>query len=1223
MVTPFDDTWYKYSMDLRQFYNADGSEVSSYWDEETWNWVFDISVGNTYYYKFFAGSYDGAVANENAMTITVVAEDDPSVCLKLDEAKYLPTDADNRYVGAQKYVFNAEAGHTYQFELLGGIDNEYHGLNILNDWDWIGFLDAMQTKTVITFSEDTTVTLEFWMDVFENMEKEGDGLGLLVTEKMGVGDTADIAFAGTLGQVKFTYTFDEDKIAPAGNDDPEVNGIEILCLDANDEIINTITYDQFDDYGITFGLVKIVRNKEVEVVPDSLGHIPVGTYYFNYYIPQMVEKDDDGEFINDGLYTDLDHPINVVACAKSYKVTFNTNYPGTLVANKTAAQTIYNNKETALTSTKALKIAYKGYTFLGWDTDPAGETVVYEDSEKVFNLTEGEATVQLYGVWKITDYNINWHLAGGEWTDDFVADGLVTTYTIESEEVVLPDASVIKPIDGYVFAGWYTTTSYTAKTKAKNIATGTIGDKDFYAKWTPISYTVKFEGNGNTKGGATKNQTVLHGQEATLTANGFKDARAFMYWSYDADGEDVAFANKGKITISDSSVRSHVVEETNEETGVTTRTLTLYANWKGTFEIEYDLDGGVINESATNVKITSYTYGKVSKLPTPTKAGYTFMGWYKTRTGAGDSESPYVYTNRITSIAKTYCEDLHLYAWFAPNTYTISFGGNGGSGKTASIKVVQDAGPVAFTPNGFVKPGHVFLGWTLASYGKKAVSLPAGTTMRDAADIIGNYVVPDETMIANPGANLSLVAVWAQTSYTATLDANGGLLDDPYDATSTGNEYIDVDYNYNAKAVAKKTDGSLFNIALYKPTRAGFTFAGWYRQDTNAKVTTTKGLYGDVTLYAKWTANYKIKFDANGGTLPPKKKMADLTMVNGVAKALTANQFTYSDANGKYIFLGWTLDPKAPNSILDSEVDFMNSAKLTGDEILQKLGIDNVYDIPTTDANGVPEITLYAVWRNEYNINYVLGDTYGTTAYMPSGEYCTGYTYGGAQATYTLPTPVREGYTFAGWYKDAKFKTKVTAITNKMSGDITLYAKWTGLKYTVTFNANAPEGTKAAGKTANAAMVYGTAKALTKNGFKVNGYRFVGWSTTPYGSFQVGEDSLAEDAANYGNAVKLTDYNDVASGYVDMGDYNPKITLYAVWIKEQYSVTYVMNGFGEQIPEVKYTVEDEVILAPEPTQPGYTFLGFYTDKACKKKATNLKVGSTGDKVIYVKWVPNK
>ena len=68
-----------------------------------------------------------------------------------------------------------------------------------------------------------------------------------------------------------------------------------------------------------------------------------------------------------------------------------------------------------------------------------------------------------------------------------------------------------------------------------------------------------------------------------------------------------------------------------------------------------------------------------------------------------------------------------------------------------------------------------------------------------------------------------------------------------------------------------------------------------------------------------------------------------------------------------------------------------------------------------------------------YTITYV--NVEGATNENPAS-------YNEETETITLKDPVKTGYTFAGWYKDAKFTTQVTEIIQGTTGDITLYAKW-------------------------------------------------------------------------------------------------------------------------------------------------------------------------------------
>ncbi len=52
----------------------------------------------------------------------------------------------------------------------------------------------------------------------------------------------------------------------------------------------------------------------------------------------------------------------------------------------------------------------------------------------------------------------------------------------------------------------------------------------------------------------------------------------------------------------------------------------------------------------------------------------------------------------------------------------------------------------------------------------------------------------------------------------------------------------------------------------------------------------------------------------------------------------------------------------------------------------------------------------------------------------------------------TQYVPIKEGYTFAGWYSDSKLTTAVTSL--KLTADATVYAKWLPAQYTLTFETN-------------------------------------------------------------------------------------------------------------------------------------------------------------------------
>ena len=81
-----------------------------------------------------------------------------------------------------------------------------------------------------------------------------------------------------------------------------------------------------------------------------------------------------------------------------------------------------------------------------------------------------------------------------------------------------------------------------------------------------------------------------------------------------------------------------------------------------------------------------------------------------------------------------------------------------------------------------------------------------------------------------------------------------------------------------------------------------------------------------------------------------------------------------------------------------------------------------------------------------------------------------------------------------------------------------------------------------------------------------------------------------------------------------------KVTLYAKWAKEKYTITYKLNGGKNNKKNPKtYTITSKTIKLAAPIRKGYVFKGWYRDKKCTKKVTSIKKGSTGKMTLYAKW----
>ena len=182
--------------------------------------------------------------------------------------------------------------------------------------------------------------------------------------------------------------------------------------------------------------------------------------------------------------------------------------------------------------------------------------------------------------------------------------------------------------------------------------------------------------------------------------------------------------------------------------------------------------------------------------------------------------------------------------------------------------------------------------------------------------------------------------------------------------------------------------------------------------------------------------------------------------------------------------------------------------------------------------------------------------------------------------------PTKEGYTFDGWYYEGE---EWSFIGFNVSDDITLYAKWTAKKYTISYVLN--EGVN----NENAPTEYTIETGAELFAPTRDGYTFDGWY------FDEGFENIAER---------------ISKG--TSGD----ITLYAKWTAKKYTISYVLNeGVNNENAPTEYTIETGAELFV-PTRDGYTFDGWYYDEGFENIAERISKGASGDITLYAKWVAN-
>ena len=307
-----------------------------------------------------------------------------------------------------------------------------------------------------------------------------------------------------------------------------------------------------------------------------------------------------------------------------------------------------------------------GYNFAGWALSDNTDSVAYADgarititSDLVKGLGEGKTTITLYAVWTPIVYTITYVLNGGS-----LNGNPDLTYTIE-ESVTLA-----LPADrtGYTFGGWYTSEEFDEDSKVTQIENGSTGNKVFYAKWDPESYTVTFNTNG---GSAVDDQTIEYNGTATMPEQPVREGYVFEGWFSGETQFDFAAAITGDVTLT--------------------------AKWSPRgYSISYVLGGGTNaagNPSGYTVESDTITLGA------PTREGYTFAGWY-------DAEEN---GNLVTQIAAGSKGNITLYAAWQANSFEVDFVANGGTLDGADTQKVTAGGTVAYAEP--VRENYLFVGW--------------------------------------------------------------------------------------------------------------------------------------------------------------------------------------------------------------------------------------------------------------------------------------------------------------------------------------------------------------------------------------------------------------------------------------------------------------------------------------------------------------------------------
>ena len=288
------------------------------------------------------------------------------------------------------------------------------------------------------------------------------------------------------------------------------------------------------------------------------------------------------------------------------------------------------------------------------------------------------------------------------------------------------------------------------------------------------AYTVSYNANGGSNAPASQSKT----HDVNLTLSSAKPTGKSFTVTYNANGGNVSSSSK---TVSQT-----------------------FTNWNTAAngsDTAYNA-GTTYSANASVTLYAQYANPSIGSLPTPTRSGYAFDGWYTSATGG----------TKITDSTKV-TANTTVYAHWKANSYTVSYNVNGGTGSIASQTKTHNTNLILTTAK------------------------PTGKRFTVTYNANGGTVSTSSKTVSQSFTNWNTAANGSGTVYNAG-------------ATYSANANVTLYAQY-----ANPSIGS-----LPTPTRSGYAFDGWYTAaNGGTKITDSTKVTANTTVYAHWTKNAEAK----------------------------------------------------------------------------------------------------------------------------------------------------------------------------------------------------------------------------------------------------------------------------------------------------------------------------------------------------------------------------
>ena len=496
--------------------------------------------------------------------------------------------------------------------------------------------------------------------------------------------------------------------------------------------------------------------------------------------------------------------------------------------------------------------------------------------------------------------------------------------------------------------------------------------------------------------------------------------------------------------------------------------------------VRFNPNGGYVNQNYLTHKKDEV----IGNLPTPTREGYFFVGWYTSLDAGIEVKSSYVPT-----------EDMTLYAKWEIGNYKVSFESNGGT-------EIDDINIDGFEKIGKlpepVKEGHDFRGWAIDN---------------DSFNIATeDYVVTHD---------VKLYAMWTDY-HTITFNSNTGKFGE--DKTEKEVYYrsspiLEKYYSHTENLLddGKRNESSSYYYFKTKTDKIDFKFANRFEIDL---------WYNLNTSYYSWLGIY------------PKD-----------------------------------INPSTSTSSNDATISKGKLAGSTGSNSSSK-----------PDDEDLDHHKKFVVDDNSAYI-YFYGNGSSMSSYY--GYYATIMGRENVDVNNDYVEPTKEGATFLGWCttSDCAEGTEFNLVTDQITKDITLYAKW---GHKVTYNKNNGTSNNAYPRYIKEGDALGNVPSISRSN-----YTFKGWYINEY-----------DDEA-------------ITAEFIPTED----VTFNAIWQANDYTVKFDSMGGSEVSPIVK-PYNEAIGELPTPTKSDSTFKGWYANLQYNPVKITSSTKVTGNITYYANWNQN-